>query len=98
MGQPAIAKNQSVKIQMLLSTCLYSMTNMLLSLQTRPLTISFLCVNHIAKTVDTELGIDNSLRNPAYTPMTLQKKNERSTWIQIPCNRKGQILFCKYPL
>jgi hypothetical protein len=97
MGLQALAKHQSLKTQMLLSICLNSMTNMLLSLQTRPLTISFLCVSHITKTVDTELGIDNSFRNPAYTPMTLHK-NERPTWMQIPCRRKGQIILCKYPL
>ena len=42
-----LALHQSLKTQMLLNTCFFSMTNMLLSPQTRPLTILFMCVNHI---------------------------------------------------
>ena len=41
----ALALHQFLKTQMLANTCLSSMTNMLLSPSTRPLTI--LCVNHI---------------------------------------------------
>jgi hypothetical protein len=46
----------------------------------------------IAKTVETELGIDNSLRNPAYTPMILHK-NESPTWIQITCHRSKDTYY-----
>ena len=47
VGLWALAVHQSVKTQMLLSTCFSFMINMLLSPLTRPLTILFLCVNHI---------------------------------------------------
>jgi hypothetical protein len=46
-GSMSTRSHQSLKTQMLLTTCLSSMTNMLLSQLTRPLTILFLCVNHI---------------------------------------------------
>jgi len=49
-GPMSICKHQSLKTRMLLNTRLTSMTNMLFFLPTRPLTISFLCVNHITQT------------------------------------------------
>ena len=47
VGLSALALHQSLKTQVLLNICLSFMTNMLLSPPTRPLTILFLCVNHI---------------------------------------------------
>jgi len=47
MDQCTLAQHQVLKTQMLLNACLTSMPNKLLSLLTRPLTISFLHVNQI---------------------------------------------------
>jgi len=47
VGLRALALHQSLKTQMLLNTCLSSMTNMLVSPPTRTQTILFLCVNQI---------------------------------------------------
>jgi len=46
-GPMSIRKYQSLKTQILLNICLTPMTNMLLYLPPMPLTISFLCINHI---------------------------------------------------
>ena len=56
----------------LLNTCLSSMTNM-----TRPLTILFLCVNHITDCLIKELGIYNSLHIPR------RHLRKRKSWIII---------------
>jgi hypothetical protein len=47
VGLSALALHQSLKIQMLLSTCFSFMTNMSLSPPTKPIAILFVCVNHI---------------------------------------------------
>ena len=69
---------------MLLNTCLTSMTNMLLSLQRRPLSnIAFVRKSHYRlNCLIKELGIDNSLGNPIYTSTILTK---RKPWTTIVC-------------
>ena len=46
------------------------MTNMLFSPPTRPNNIVFVCKSHYIDCLIKELGIDNSLGNPTYTPTT----------------------------
>jgi hypothetical protein len=51
------------------------MTNIAFSSPTRPLTILlFVCKSHYIDRLNKELGIDNSLGNPTYTPTTLTKE------------------------
>ena len=57
---------------MLQNTCLSFMTNMLLS----PNSIVFVCNSHYIDYLIKQLGIDNSLGNPTYTPKTLTKEEE----------------------
>ena len=75
---------------MLLNTCLSFMTNMLLS----PPTI--LCKSHYIDCLLKELGIDNSLGNPAYTPTTLTKEkildNHRSVLCSFGISNKDEEL------
>ena len=82
---------------MLLNTCLSFMTNMLLSPPTRPLTMLFLCVNHnYIDCLIKELGIDNSLGNPTYTPITLTNEeildNHRSVLCSFGISIKDEEL------
>ena len=75
VGLWALAVHQSVKTQMLLSTCFSFMVNMLLSPLTRPLNnIVFVFKSHYIECLIKELGIDNSLGNPTYTPTTRTKE------------------------
>jgi hypothetical protein len=71
---------------MLLNTCLPSMTNMLLSTPTRPLTILFLCVNHITDCLINELGFHNLLGNRTYTPTTLPKEEIMDNHRSVLCS------------
>jgi len=81
VGLRAFALHQSLKTQMLLNTCLSFMTNMLLSLPTRSLTIMFLCINHI-----TDCLINNSLSNPTHTPATLMKEEILDNHMSVLCS------------
>ena len=78
-----------------LGTCLTSMTIMLLSLQTRSLTISFLCKSRYKYCLITELGIDNALGNPTHAPTTLPKgiilDNHESVHLEFQSKMKHQI-------
>jgi hypothetical protein len=70
---------------------------MLLSPPTRPLTILFLCVfTHYIDCLIKELGIDNSLGNPTYTPTTLMKEeildNHRSVLCSFGISTKDEEL------
>ena len=97
MGQWALPLHQSLKTQQLLNTCFTSMTNMLLSLPTRSLTLSFVCVNHIY--IDyfiKKLGINNSLGKLTYTPTTPTKEeildNHRSVLCSFGISIKDEEL------
>ena len=97
LGLWTLALHQSLKTQMLLNTCLSFMINMLLSPPTRPLTMLFLCVNHnYIDCLIKELGIDNSLGNPTYTPITLTNEeildNHRSVLCSFGISIKDEEL------
>jgi hypothetical protein len=63
------------KDPMLLNTCLFFITNMLLSPPTRPHNnIVFVCKSHYIDCLIKELCIDNSLGNPTYAPTTITKE------------------------
>jgi hypothetical protein len=83
-----------LKTQMLLNTCLSFMTNMLLSPPTMLLII--LCKSHYIDCLIKELGIDNSLGNPVYTPTTLTKEeildNHRSVLCSFGISNKDEEL------
>ena len=73
------------------------MTNILLSPPTRPLTMFvFVCKSHYIDCLIKELGIDNSLGNPTYTPTTLTKEeildNHRSVLCSFGISTKDEEL------
>ena len=74
------------KTQMLLNTCLSSMTNMLLSPPTSSLTILFLCKPHYVDCFIKELGIDNSPGNPAFIPTTITKEEILDNHMSVLCS------------
>jgi len=77
---------------MLLNTCLSFMTNMSLA----PNNIVFVCKSHDIDCLIKELGIDNSLGNPTYTPTTLTKEeildNHRSVLCSFGISTKDEEL------
>ena len=78
------------KTQMLLNTCLTSMTSMLLLLQTKPLTYHCVCKSHYIDCLIKELGIDKSLGSPTYTPQILD--NHRSVLCSFGISTKNEEL------
>ena len=70
--------------------CLHSKmfaTRLLLFLQTRPLIISFVCVNHIyIDCLIKKLENDNSLGNTTYTPTTVTKEEILYNHMSVLCS------------
>ena len=72
---------------MLLNTCLSFITNMLLSPLTRPPNnIVFVCKSHCIDCLIKELGFDNSLCNPSYSPTTLMKEKILDIHTSVLCS------------
>ena len=74
MGLWAIALHQSLKTS---KQCLSSMTSIFYSSKADN-NIPFVCKSHYADCLINELGIDNSLGNPTYTPTTPTKEEIRT--------------------
>ena len=63
---------KSLKTQMLLNTC--HAKYVIVSADKAPNNIVFVCISHYIDYLIKELGIDNSLGNPIYSPTTLAKE------------------------
>ena len=70
--------------------CITPKRGILLSLQTRPLSISyFVCISHYIYCLVSETVIDNSLDNPTYTPTTIMFfRHFNQRW------RNGSSFYC----
>jgi hypothetical protein len=62
---------------MLLNTCLLHDKYVIVSADKAPNNIVFVCKSHYIDCLIKELGIDNSIGNPIYTPTTLTKDEIR---------------------
>ena len=51
-----------------------------------PNNIVFVCKSHYVDCLIKELGIDNSLGNPTYTPMILTKEEFRNNHMSVLCS------------